>query len=691
MAQPWSYRYPLIDFHGNKGSYDGDSPAAYRYTEGRLNKLAEYMLAGIDKDAVDMIPNYSETDKEPVQLPSTFPMMLTEGTTGIAVGYTTAIPSHQLGEICDAIIATLHNQDITLDELLKIVKGPDYRTGAYLIKNEQIRKLYETGRGKLSYKARYNIEELPNGAKSIVITQLPPEVKKPPLIEKLYNLCILQKKIPRVSAVKDYSTDIDNIKIVIELQKTAVVDLTVKSLFDMTELSSNVSYVIRAIQNNAPKLFSLKELIDCYIDNRRECIRRESIFDKHKAECKLHILDGLHKITSNIKKAITIIEAADNVTLAKEALEKTFNIDDSQAEAVLEMKLRRLTKLDKDDIKNTIKELQDKIALLSSRIQDVSVIDDVIIEQVKDIKDKFNDKRYTEIISESKNMKMEEVSDEPLMLVLTNKNNIKHLTVSAFNEAMQNGVLKERQDIYTSWMQCTMSDKFIVITEDGNYIKLEFNDLLSYDFPSRVVGMHIIDDSEKAIFVMTRKGIVQKIKLSGFKARFGKPTAIFKDLKDDIIIGSKEIVSNDDNVVIIATESNLVHRFHEGSFKETLSAGGKGIAGIKLDADDSVLAFDITSKTDDDKYKIVLFTIHDNTYGMKAIAMNDVSIKGRMSHGVNCLTFKKKNPGKLYTMKVVKDDISLVDKKGKVQTIKFDDLTVATRAAKPENIKIDLL
>lgn len=698
MSQPWTYRYPLIDFHGNNGSYDGDPPAAYRYSEGRLNKLAEYMLQGVDNDAVPMVPNYSETLKEPAVLPSIFPMAICEGTSGIAVGYTTNMPSHQLGEVADAIIATIEDDTIDIDGLMKHVKGPDYNTGSYLINNEHIKELYETGRAKLTFKAKYHIEENKNGTKSIVITELPPEINKQSLIEKLYKLCIEDKKIPRVSNVRDLSTDIYNIKITVDLQKTAVPELVVNQLYEMAGLTHNVSYIMRAIVNNTPKIFSLRELIDSYIEHRRSCIKRESSFLITKKSARKHIQEGLFAVTSNIKKAISIIEKSDDVEIAKSELMSVFKLDEEQAEAVLDLKLRKLTKLDKNAIKNLIASLTSEIDDLKLNLTDTDKVNTIIIDQLKDLKSKFNDKRKTEILSEKKASKALEVSNAPIVIALTNKGNIKHITEDIYSQMLASGKLAERTDVYTKVISATMKDNFLLILNDGSYVRTGFNGLLATNFLEKeqhIVNIFKLEESEefndKDVIVATKNSMLIKFKVSGLKAKENKVFPIFKELKDDTVVYSNIIKSNENNVITIVTKNGLVHRFHEQSFNSVATSGGKGLNCMSLQNGDEIVNMVITDKTEDNDNYIVMFTKHEKTDCMKTIRLNDFIPKGRMAKGVSAISYYKKNPGYVHDFTITDRDFDAIDLKGNIVTYYINELEPCTRTAKPEDINKNII
>ena len=693
MSQPWTYRYPLIDLHGNKGDYDGLPPAAARYTEMRLEKLAETDLQGINENAVEMVPNYSETMDEPVVLPSVFPNLLCNGTYGIAVGYMTLIPSHNLNEVADAIIATIKKQDITIDELMKYIKGPDYNIGSYLIDNEEIKKLYTTGKGKLSYKAKYHIEDTKKG-KQIVITELPPEVSKPNLLEKLYDLCFNKKSIPRVASIKDLSTDIYHIQIVIELQKTAVVDVVLNALFDKSDLSTNVSYVIRALDNNVPKLFSLKECIEHYINHRRHCIYNETLFNVEKTEHTLHIKEGILKAVLKINSVIKIIQSSTSRANAKEKLMEILSTDSEQTDAILEIKLYQLTAMDKDALKANIDSLKEQINHYNDLLTDSTLIDKLIIEQLRDLKKKYGDDRRTEIIKEAE--AIEEVSNEEMIFVYTGRNHIKHYSEELFLEMLAKGSLKERTDAFKYWITGTMQDSFLIITEDNNYTILTFNELLSFESKEKIVYFDVFKKSEDDILFITKKGTLLKLKENGFTSK-SKFAPVFKKLENDSIASVKRVVSSENNVVTVATGKGLIQRFFEQSVNSLLRPNKNGVAGIKLKDDDSVVDMQITDKNEDSQYKLIIFNkLNNGKSAFKVLALNEFNVKCRTAQGVSALKFSAKAPGKVDSIKLISPtmsqlETSIVDSKGNIQEFKYDVLNNETKIKVPSVLPFDLI
>jgi DNA gyrase subunit A len=700
MSRPWTYRYPLIDFQGNKGSYDGDDSAAMRYTEGRLGKLALVMLRDIDNKCVNFKANYAETMDEPEVLPGSFPNLLLNGGSGIAVGYTTDIPSHQLGEVVDGIIETIKNPNIELTTLMQYIKGPDFPLGGYLVNNGAIRELYEKGKASLILKAKYVIEQNDESNNTqIVFTELPPDTNKPKLLEKIHEICIEKKDIPRVIDVRDESKGSD-VRVVVELHKTAVPDIVINQLYEATPLQKNSTFILRAIVNQAPKILSLKEIIEYYIEHRREVITRRSQFILDKTKFKLHIQEGLKIVTSDIKKAIKIIEESDTTEDARQGLILGFGLSEAQANEVLEIKLRQLTKLNKKDIDNLINELNAEIASLENILSGQIEIDKVIIKELKDLKKEFNDERRTIIIDEQEAKKIEVVSgnNDPIALILTSKNTIKHITLKALDDMFKNGALKERTEVFTQGLKCTMSDQFILILNTGEYVKIGFSDLmgnLPIDEQAQIKAIITYNDSNPGRFVvvMTKKGIVEKIRMSGFKARNGKVSSLIQLEPNDEIIGARVLQQNgdsetdDSNVITLATKEGIIHRFYFKSFKDT-SAGSRGLPGISLGENDEVVSFDITDQNQDDNQKIITFVkFNDGTYGMKSMKLSEFKPKGRIAQGVRGVDFAKKQPGVVCDMVTCSNDFFTVDSKGNVTIYQFVKLPDYNRYNKPELIQ----
>ena len=633
-------------------------------------------MNGIQNRAVDFISNYSETTTEPVVLPSIFPHILCNPISGIAVGYTCNFPANNLNEICNAIIAYIKDNNITIDQLLELVPGPDFSSGAQLINNNEIKKLYETGIGKLTFKAKYYIEN-----NNIIITELPPEVNRDKLVEKINKLCLEEKKIPRVNTVRDLSTNSTNI--IIELQKSAVVDIIIKSLFEQTELTKNCSYIMRAIKDNTPIIFSLKELIKEYVNHRQSCIIKENNYLLNKAQKKLHLQQGLLLVVNTLSKAIQIIEQAENDKIAKEELVKYFNIDEEQAEIILDFKLRKLTKLNKNDIINNIQSLQVDINNITQLLNDYTLINNKIITQLKELQKQFGDSRKTEIIND--NIQIQEQEIYNTILILTNKNTIKILSEDAYNNIIRTNILKEKQEIYKKKLICTNQDLFLLILENGEYVKLTFNDLLSWNSKINIINLYvlnnkILENNNAYILCVTDKGLIIKIKINGFKARLKKLSSVFK--QETKILYSELIESNKNNVITFVTKSGMIHRCFEQSFKEVLTASKNGVSSINLKENDQLIAVSINQYNENDK--LILYTKHNTFYGYKMLENNLIPIKSRSGKGAVYITFSKKEPGEVYNILIInKESFMNLDSRGKIKNIVISNLILGNKLSKP--------
>lgn len=695
MSQLWNYRYPLMDFQGNNGSVDNDAPAAMRYTEGRLDVKALELLKDIEDKCVNFRPNYSDTTEEPEVLPALFPNFLCNGASGIATGYTTDIPSHQLGEVVEAIIEVLKNPSATVDDLMKHIKGPDFAGGAYLIKNNKIRDLYETGKASLTFRSKHEIENNEeNDNPQIVLTQLPPGVNKPKLVDQLYKLCIIEKKIPRVVDVRDESKD-NGIRIVIELHKTAIPDIVINELYEKTQLQKNNTYIMRAIVNQTPKVLSLKEIIEYYIEHRRDVVVRRTRFILGKTRDKLHIQEGLNLVTNNVKKAIDIIQNSNTDKEVKKQLMAAFGLTEIQVNEVLEIKLRHLTKLNKSDILKLIADLKTEIANYENILSGQLEVDKVIISELRALKSKFNDERRTILIDKTNPQHLQNTalisSNEPIAVVLTSKNTIKQMTVSALEEMIKNKNLKERTEVFVQCLQCTMNDSFVLVFENGEYAKVDFSDIVGglsgLETKSNIKAIVLYDKklTDKCIVAVTKKGLIKKVPMTGLKARYRRVAPLL-EIIDDSIIGVRVITMDENNIITLATKDGLVHRFFEKSFKET-SAGGKGINGISLIDDNEVIDFDITNQTIDDDNRVILFTKHDDgTFGIKSMPLNEFKPKGRIAQGIKGIEFSKKSNGVVYGMVIAKDDFFVINNKGNVINIKLISLPLYNRYNKPDQM-----
>lgn len=699
MSQPWTYRYPLIDFQGNQGSLDGDEPAAMRYTEGKLQDISLTMLDDVDKECVDFKVNYSEETTEPVVLPGLLPNLLINGSSGIATGYTTDIPPHQLGEVIDGVISVIKNPNATLDEIMKHIKGPDFPGGSCLIKNDNIRQLYETGAARLTLKAKYEIEENhESGNDQIVFTELPHNVNKPNLVEKIYELCIADKtkKIARVIDVRDESKG-NEVRIVVELHKTAIPNIVLNELFESTRLQQNISFIMRALVDQTPRVLTLKQIIEYYIQHRKDVILKRTKYLLEKAESRLHIQQGFKIITSNIKKAVDIITNSNDDKDAKKKLIEHFKLTEAQVEQVLEMKLRRLTKLNKKDIDSLINKLNDEIKKYKEIILDENILDKNLITELKLIKEKYNDSRKTTLIDEQDIINEAIGDSDPIVLVLTNKNTIKHISLNTLDTMFTNRSLRERTDYFVQGLKCRMNDTIIIILDNGKYCKVPLTELIVSDLnflskESKIKALAVYDDEDEnnIVVILTKKGIIKKVPINRLKARNYRIADLFDVGDGDEIISIRVCKMDDDNVITIVTKLGIVHRFFERSFKGT-APKGIGLNAIILKDDDEVVDFDITDQKDDALGKVILYTKHeDGSFGMKTLELNDLRPKGRMSQGASCIKFYKKSPGFVCGSNVSSKDFFILDSKSTVHTFNYSTLPKYNRYNKPDPIDFDI-
>lgn len=694
MSQSWTFRYPLIDFQGNNGSVDGDGPAAMRYTEGKLDKKSLAMLEDIDKECVDFKSNYSETHMEPEVLPGLLPNILLNGASGIAVGYTTEIPSHNLCEVVDGIISVIKDENITVDQIMQHVKGPDLPGGAYLINNDKIKELYETGKSSLTYRAKYFLEENEeNGNTQIVITEIPPDVKKPSLVEKIYSLCFDKKHIARVNDVRDESEG-ESIRIVVELHKTAVPELIIKELYSKTQLEKNLTYIMRCIVNQTPKVLSLKQIMEYYIEHRQDVVLKRTNYLLNKTLEKINIQKGYRLILNNIDKAIDIIKNSDDVKDASSKLNKEFGLNDSQITKILDLPLRSLTKLNRKDIDNLIKELENLQSEYENIVMDKKEINKVIIAELKKIKKDYGDERRTEIIEDiidENNEITSQFSNEPVALLLTNKNNIKHMSISALEELEKNKLLKERTELFIQGIKTTMDSEFTLILSNGYFLKTTFSDLLKpIDLEKNVSILKIIpNDLEKYVYIMTQFGITKKIKIENLKGKNLKPVQFLELQDNDKIISVLVDDNSKDNIITILTNDGLLHRFYDRGLKES-NVKGKGINCINLD-DNLVIDFKISKECNDNNTKLIIYSLHGEEFSIKCSDISEFKPKGRMSKGVKCIDYYKKSIGNVYKILLLNNDSFILDNKGNVIDININDIKVSPKVSKPEMIDYNVL
>ncbi|WP_022846141.1 DNA gyrase subunit A [Desulfurobacterium sp. TC5-1] len=693
MAQDFSMRYPLIDGQGNFGSIDGDSAAAMRYTEARLSKISMELLKDIEKDTVDFRPNFDESLTEPEVLPARFPNLLVNGSSGIAVGMATNIPPHNLTEVCQAIKYLVDHEDATADELLKFVKGPDFPTGAEIINPEAIKKIYQTGRGSVTLRAKHTIEELKKRT-AIVITELPYQVNKASLIKHIAEL-VKEKKIEGIADIRDES-DREGIRVVIELKRDATPEVVLNKLYKFTPIQTNFNFNMIALVNGQPKLLNLKTYLTEFIKFRREVILRRTAYELRKAEARLHILEGLRVALENIDRIVAIVKGAESPEVARNKLQKEFGLSEKQAKAILDMKLQRLTGLEREKIEEEYAKLKKDIEYYHFVIESDEEQKRLIKEDMDDIIRHYGDERKTKIVAKEAEIDIEAmIEDEEVVIFLTHKGFVKRVSASTYRTQGRSGTgikgIKTREDDFVKEIITASSlDYLLVFTNRGRVYWLKAYEIPKSERATRgqsirslLQGLSGSENVSKiipvkdfnenlALFFVTAKGYVKRTHLSDFShPRSTGITAINMEPGDRLIyIGT---VSEKDNVILISRKGRAI-RFHVQDVRQ-MGRSARGVRGMLLDTDDdAVVAATIIHP--DDRYLLV---VTEKGYG-KRVLISEFPIQRRGGKGVIAAKLNEKT-GKIADAITLKDDenIVIVSKKGKVIKINAGSISIIGR------------
>ena len=703
LVSPIGTRYPLVDGHGNFGNpFDGDGPAAQRYTECRLTKLAMDLMEDIENDAVDMVPNFSEDELEPTLLPSKAPLVLLQNTSGIAVGYTTEMPSHNMINTCDAIIAYLKNNDITIEDLVKKhLLGPDLPSYGYLINDDNIMELYKTGKASLNFRGKTIIDtnaETKNN--QVVITELPPDVKKPKMVEKLYSLYIASKD-KRINDIRDESEG-ESVRIVIELNKTTIPDTIISELYEKTPLSKSKTYILRLIVNQAPMLLNLKQIIENFVSHRRDVITRRSKFKLDKINVKINILNGKVIISNDVKNAINLIIESESPEEAMKALMNKYNLNNEQVKAIMEIPLKTLTKLESNKLLDELKTLQNEANELNLILSDSKQVDKVIIDEMKYLKKEYGDDRKTKLIDPSeikeKVLNSEEnvqIELEPMFAALTNQNNVKIVTYKNLEKMFKNKTIKEKNLLFKCGFKCELNDEMILFLENGQYIRTKVSNIVNGDLldkKDKVISIVRCDNNENSVvLIMTKKGYYKKIKLDAFKSKT-KNNIVMQLEDNDSIMGVRLTEDIDDNNVVISTKSGRISRFSIKTSNAVAGCGGKSMQFGKLFDDDEFIDFYITNINTDNRNKVLQYIEHKSgNHSIKVTAISDFLIKGRSANGVPAVTFTKKDPGEVKFLQIIGDNSFTISNAGKVNPVKYDELICTEKGKKPIEYGWDIL
>ena len=696
MAQEWSTRYPLVDGHGNFGSVDGDGAAAMRYTEARLSKISMEMLADINKDTVDFIPNFDETEKEPTVLPSRFPNLLVNGTTGIAVGMATNIPPHNLREVISAVVKIIDNRieedrETTMEEILDIVKGPDFPTGATILGKAGIDEAYRTGRGKIRVRAVSDIETLPNGKSRIIVTELPYLVNKARLIEKIADL-VKEKRVDGITDLRDES-DRQGMRIVIELRRDVNANVVLNQLLKHTQLQDTFGVIMLALVNNEPKILNLLDMLKYYLKHQEEVVTRRTRYDLNKAEERAHILEGLLIALDHIDEVIRIIRGSDNVQSAKLQLIERFGLSDGQAQAIVDMRLRALTGLEREKLENEYQELMEKISELKAILADEKKLLGVIKEEITVISGKYGDDRKTSIGFDEFDMSMEDlIPNENTIVAMTKLGYIKRMSVDNFKSQNRGGKgIKGMQTIDEDYIED------LILTKTHNYIMFFTNKgrvyrLKAYAIPegsrtargTAIVNLIQLQPGERItaiipmkeyqesdyLFMATKDGMVKKTPLKEYgNVRKNGLQAIVLRENDELI---EVKVTDDTKDIFMVTQKGQCIRFHETDVRVT-GRVSMGVIGMKLNEGDQIVAMQM--HTQGESLLVV------SAYGMgKRTPIEEFTAQNRGGKGVLCYRITEKT-GDLIGAKLVHDDhdIMMITTEGVVIRISVDDISVIGR------------
>ena len=700
MAQDFNMRYELIDGHGNFGSIDGDEAAAMRYTEARMAKITEELLADIGKDTIDYRKNFDESLDEPVVLPAKLPNLLLNGANGIAVGMATNIPPHNLGEVVDGIIALIDNPEISIDELITYIKGPDFPTGGIINGKQGIYDAYRTGRGKLRVAGRVEIETSKTGKESIIVTELPYQVNKARLIEKIADL-VRQKKITGISDLRD-ETDRDGIRIVIELKKGEESELILNSLYKFTDLQNTFGVIMLALVDNSPRVLNLKQVLQKYLEHRFEVITRRTEFELKKARNRAHILEGFKIALDNIEEVIRIIRASKDGNIARAELIAKFGFSEIQAKAILDMRLQRLTGLERDKINQEYNELMLLIEELTGILSDDSKIYGIIKEEALKLKDDFGDKRRTEIRNARAEISIEDlIKDEEVVVTLTEKGYVKRVAIDTYRSQKRGGIGVNatntvEDDVVKDMYIAKALDTLLIFTTKGKVFSIKVYEIPETGKQARgkLIGNIInLDDDEKVstiikvrefeknknLFFVTRNGVVKKSELTLFDniKKAGK-RAIRLNEDDEVMFIGLTSGSGEDEI-FAATKNGIAIRFSEKDVR-SMGTGAAGVRGINLRDEDKIVgAAIISSEMNKDDARIL--TITEEGYG-KRTKLLEYRLTSRGGKGIINAKLNEKT-GKIVDVKIVKDDdeIMLITSEGTLIRTSVKDVSVIGRSA----------
>ena len=696
MAQEWSTRYPLVDGHGNFGSVDGDGAAAMRYTEARLSKISMEMLADIGKNTVDFMPNFDETEKEPVVLPSRYPNLLVNGTSGIAVGMATNIPPHNLKEVIAAVVKIIDNQvsedrETELEEILKIVKGPDFPTGGTILGTSGIEQAYRTGRGKIRVRAVTDIEPMPNGKSRIVVTELPFMVNKARLIEKMADL-VRDKKIDGITDLRDESNR-QGMRICIELRRDVSAKVVLNQLFKHTQLQDTFGVIMIALVNNEPKVLNLYQMLDYYLTHQKEVVTRRTRYDLNKAQERAHILEGLLIALDHIDEVISIIRSSRTTNEAKQRLMERFHLTDVQAQAIVDMRLRALTGLEREKLENEYAELMEKIAELKAILADEKKLLGVIREEIMLISEKYGDERRTSIGFDEYDISMEDMIPKTnTVICMTKLGYIKRMSVDNFRSQHRGGRgikgMETIEDDYIEELLMTTTHHYLMFfTNDGKVYRMKAYEIPETSRTARgtaIINLMQLQPEEKItavipiseyqdgnyLFMVTKKGIVKKTHIREYANIRKTGLSAIHLREDDELIEVKKTDNTKD--IILVTKYGQCIRFHETDVRST-GRNSMGVIGMNLTDGDEVIGMQMDTQGE------YLLIASEKGLG-KRTRMEEFSSQNRGGKGVKCYKITDKT-GYLIGIKAVNDEneIMIITTEGIIIRMKVEDISILGR------------
>lgn len=691
MAQDFSTRGLLVDGHGNFGSVDGDSPAAMRYTEARMSKLALELLRDIDKETVDFVPNFDESLKEPAVLPSRYPNLLVNGSNGIAVGMATSIPPHNLGEVIDATVHLIDNEECSVDDLMKFVKGPDFPTSAIIMGKENIAEAYRTGRGKVKVRARAVIEELPKGKQQIVVTEIPYQVNKAKLVERIAEL-VKDKKVEGISDLRDESNR-NGMRIVIELKRDVNANIVLNNLYKHSQMEETFSVIMLALVNGQPKVLNLKQILYHYVQHQKDVVTRRTKFELNKAEARAHILEGLRIALDNIDAVISLIRASKTTQEAKSGLMEKFGLTDIQAQAILDMRLQRLTGLERDKIEAEYEELIKKINRLKEILSNERLLLNVIKEEMLIIKENYADERRTEIRHAEGEIDMRDlIEDEEIAITLTHFGYIKRLPADTYKSQKRGGrgisaLTTREEDFVKHLVSTTTHSKLLFFTNKGRVFRLNAYEipegkrqakgtaivnLLQLGPNEKIATLLAIDekDDNKYLLLATKNGIVKKTDREEFK-NINKAGLIAIGLReDDELIGVKVTDGNKD--VLLVTKEGMSIRFDENDIRQ-MGRSAMGVKGITLSNDDKVVSMSLCEEGTD------VLVVSENGFG-KRTDINEYRTQIRAGKGIKTYNIAEKT-GKLVGAEMVNEDdeMMIINSDGVLIRLRVNEISLFGR------------